>query len=99
MTEVVDQDILNVAGEYADAVAECRRVSEQAKQSKGTRAALGEQLLQLLEDSDVDLVKLPSGVTVKRYTAKSTERVTDEYVTTSFTVMSLTSTADSCVTI
>jgi len=50
------------------------------KDLKAQRVTVGEELLEALEEDDVDAVKLADGRTVRRYTAKSTERVTDEFL-------------------
>lgn len=81
----VSDDLLQMATEYVAATARCKSVAERVKQLRDAKASAAENLLQAFEDEEVDQIKLPTGETVKRYVAKQTEKITDEFVTEQLT--------------
>ena len=73
-------NLVDVAKMYSDATRRCRALGEKVKSLRDAKLAVGEEMMQAFEDARVDVVKLDDGTTVKRFVAKSAEKIDEDYM-------------------
>jgi len=73
-------NLVDVAKMYSDATRRCRALGDKVKSLRDAKLAVGEEMMQAFEDARVDVVKLDDGTTVKRFVAKSAEKINEDYM-------------------
>lgn len=80
-----DADLTAAAEAYVDAAMACKEMAARVKALKEEKDVAADDLLEAFEEAECDAIKLASGVTVKRFEAKTTEKVDSDFVAAKLT--------------